>query len=50
VGGILLGILESLGAGLFSSGYKDAVAFVIMLALLFWRPSGLFGATRAERV
>ncbi len=50
VGGILLGILESLGAGLISSGYKDAVAFVIMLALLFWRPSGLFGSTRAERV
>lgn len=50
VGGILLGILESLGAGLISSGYKDAVAFVIMLALLFWRPSGLFGSARAERV
>ena len=50
VGGILLGILESLGAGLISSGYKDAVAFVIMLALLFWRPSGLFGASRSERV
>jgi branched-chain amino acid transport system permease protein len=50
VGGILLGILESLGAGFVSSGYKDAVAFVIMLALLFWRPSGLFGASRAERV
>jgi branched-chain amino acid transport system permease protein len=50
VGGILLGILESLGAGLVSSGYKDAVAFVIMLVLLFWRPSGLFGSARAERV
>ena len=50
VGGILLGILESLGAGFISSGYKDAVAFVIMLALLFWRPSGLFGASGSERV
>ena len=50
IGGILLGILESLGAGFISSGYKDAVAFVIMLALLFWRPSGLFGSSRAERV
>jgi branched-chain amino acid transport system permease protein len=50
VGGVLLGVLESLGAGLVSSGYKDAVAFVILLGLLFVRPSGLFGASRAERV
>ena len=50
IGGILLGILESLGAGFISSGYKDAVAFIIMLALLFWRPSGLFGGSQAERV
>jgi branched-chain amino acid transport system permease protein len=50
VGGILLGILESLGAGLISSGYKDAVAFVILLGLLFLRPEGLFGSSGAERV
>jgi branched-chain amino acid transport system permease protein len=49
-GGVLIGVLESLGAGLVSSGYKDAVAFVILLALLFIRPSGLFGKQAAERV
>lgn len=49
VGGVLLGVLESLSAGLISSGYKDAVAFVILLALLFVRPSGLFGRRAAER-
>jgi branched-chain amino acid transport system permease protein len=37
----LLGVLESLGAGLVSSGYKDALAFVILIAVLFLRPQGL---------
>lgn len=42
IGALLLGILESLGAGV-SSAYKDAVAFVILLAVLLLRPSGLLG-------
>ena len=42
-GGLILGVLESLGAGLVSSAYKDAIAFVIMLLILFVRPTGLFG-------
>lgn len=42
-GGFLLGILESLGAGLVHSGYKDAIAFVVLFLVLFLRPSGLFG-------
>jgi branched-chain amino acid transport system permease protein len=42
-GGIILGVLESLGAGLISSAYKDAIAFVVLLLILFVRPSGLFG-------
>ncbi|MBI5439699.1 MAG: branched-chain amino acid ABC transporter permease [Deltaproteobacteria bacterium] len=49
-GGMLLGTLEALGAGLVSSGYKDALAFIILLALLFVRPSGLFGKKLGERV
>ncbi len=48
-GGVILGVLESLSAGLISSGYKDAVAFVILLTLLFVRPFGLFGRRAAER-
>ncbi|HLS16293.1 MAG TPA: branched-chain amino acid ABC transporter permease [Paenalcaligenes sp.] len=51
VGGIVLGLLESLTAGYISSQYKDAAAFVVILAVLFFMPQGLFGArTSAERV
>jgi branched-chain amino acid transport system permease protein len=44
IGGYALGIIEALGVGLVSAGYKDAVAFVILLLVLFIRPTGLLGA------
>jgi len=43
LGGILLGLLESLSAGYWSSAYKDVVAFVVLLLVLFVRPKGLMG-------
>jgi len=49
-GGLILGIVESLGSGLISSQYKDAIAFVLILLILFFRPSGIFGKKEAERV
>ena len=49
-GGLLLGILETMSAGYVSSAYKDAIALVIILAVLFFLPSGLFGKRGAERV
>ena len=33
-----------------SSAYKDAIAFLILLAILFVRPAGLFGSTRVKRL
>lgn len=48
VAGFLIGIVESLGAGLISSGYKDAIALVILLIVLFIKPSGLFGTPEIE--
>jgi branched-chain amino acid transport system permease protein len=41
LGGLLVGLLESLGAGYISSGYKDAIAFLALLIVLVLRPSGL---------
>jgi len=49
-GGLLLGVLESLAAGLISSEYKDALAFLILLTALFFKPSGILGSGRLRRV
>jgi branched-chain amino acid transport system permease protein len=48
VAGLIIGILESFGAGLLSSGYKDAMAFLVMLLILFLRPGGLLGKYEVE--
>jgi len=50
IGGLLLGVLESLGAGLISSEYKDALAFLILLIVLFFRPTGILGKGSFRRV
>lgn len=50
LGGFVIGIMESLGAGYISSGYRDAYAFIIMIIVLFVRPSGFLGAKRIDKV
>ena len=43
VGGILLGIFESLASGYVGEGWRDVIAFSVLLAVLIVRPHGLFG-------
>jgi branched-chain amino acid transport system permease protein len=50
LGGLLLGVFESLSAGFISSEYKDVVAFLILLIILFFKPSGLLGQGKIKRV
>jgi branched-chain amino acid transport system permease protein len=50
VAGFLIGILESLGAGLVSSGYKDALALFVLLIVLWIKPSGLFGSAEESEL
>jgi branched-chain amino acid transport system permease protein len=49
-GGLALGVAEAMAAGYVSSAYKDVVAFIIILAVLFFRPTGFFGSKGTERV
>jgi branched-chain amino acid transport system permease protein len=44
LGGFVLGIVESLGLAFIPSGYKDGVAFVILLLILYFRPKGILGS------
>jgi branched-chain amino acid transport system permease protein len=48
-GGLLIGLLESLGGYFISSAYKDAIAFVILIAFLLVKPEGFFGERISER-
>jgi branched-chain amino acid transport system permease protein len=48
IGGFILALVEELGAGYVSSGYRDAMGFLLIIVILLFRPTGLFA--RQERV
>jgi branched-chain amino acid transport system permease protein len=50
VGGLLLGVVEALGAGYLSTQWKDAFSFFVLILILIARPSGLLGERVAEKV
>lgn len=49
VGGVLLGVIESLGA-IEHPEYKDAIAFFVLIAVLLMKPSGILGRSSEEKV
>lgn len=49
VGGLLLGVIEALGAAYISIAWKDAIAFCVLILILIVRPTGLLGERVAEK-
>ncbi len=49
-GGLILGVIEALVSGFFSSTFRDAAAFAILILVLLFKPSGLFGKNTREKV
>ena len=57
VGGLLLGLIEALGAGyiggltggVFGSNYQDVFSFIVLVVVLIFRPSGLLGERSGDR-
>jgi branched-chain amino acid transport system permease protein len=50
LGGIILGILETLVVGYVSPMYRDAIAFAVLIAILLFKPNGLLGRVESEKV
>ncbi len=50
LGGLVLGIAENLVVGFWVSTYRDAIAFTILILILLFKPAGLLGTNRKEKI
>jgi branched-chain amino acid transport system permease protein len=50
IGGIVLGLVETFGGSFISSGYKDCIAFVILILVLIFKPTGILGRVHVEKI
>jgi len=50
LGGILLGVIEALGAAYISIAWKDAIAFCVLILILIFRPTGILGERVADKI
>jgi len=50
LGGVIMGMAETFVGGSPFSSYKDAIAFIILIAILLFRPAGLLGRYTVEKV
>jgi branched-chain amino acid transport system permease protein len=50
VGGLIVGVIESIAALYIGSNYRDAMAFIILIVVLIFRPAGLFGKNEVIKV
>ncbi|MFO7727637.1 MAG: branched-chain amino acid ABC transporter permease [Desulfonatronovibrio sp.] len=50
LGGLLLGVIEAMGAAFISTAWKDGIAFIVLILILIFRPTGLLGERVADKV
>ena len=50
IGGIMFGVIETLGAVYISSGYRNAISFIVIIFIILIKPNGLFGKMKIDKV
>ena len=50
LGGFAVGLIENIGIWFIPSGYKDAIAFLVLVIMLIFRPSGILGTKKEEEM